>query len=444
MLKAAFRSRATLSLDCRFSSPSVSRPRVRNFSDKHNARAFRINANDYSLSEDHLSALDKLSLNMKSTGTAYTVVSITNILLSAFQASGYGEGEEGEVLVAEGSKAAAVVLEGLTIGDLAYWADSLILVLLISFSLSSFEKIRQPNGQGQITSLWRGLVRLELVFEQLAIGSFAVTTVTALEAAVKYPPIVVFAASSFFSLALIRACAMSYVLNAHTSDSEEISRTLRVVRDAVQGNQSQAQSFVDNVAVWLAFGFLVGFEDRERQDEKKGKHVDASVTDGSSHPRYEFSASEERTLKSMTQSTSAAGLAILLQSFSTYVLAAAEFGAGDYPGVLSNGINATNKLLMALLVFQACGSFDRALHTDNGEDDLSHLMEGMGEHGLTEFFSKLQILAWATSFAQLLGIFLPWIEHNIIGTLTADGSSHAAAEAVVEGLEEGIKLLEKL
>jgi hypothetical protein len=375
---------------------------------------------------------------MNNTASAYILVCISNLALSAFQASGSGrEGEEGEAIVAEGSKEAAVVLEGLTVGDLAYWADSLIVVLLIYFALKQFEQIKEGGMGSQIDRVFRGLTRLELVFEQLAIGSYAVTTVTALEAAVKFPPIVVFASGSFFGLALIRAAAMSYVLNAHTSE-EEVSRTLKVVRDSSSGSaNSSSQSLVDNVAVWLAFGLLVGFE--EEKKDKSNKDPSAQKT-----LEYEFSPAEEKVVKNMTQSTQAAGLAILLQAFSTYVLATAEFGAGDYPGVLSNGINATNKALMAWLVFQACGSFDRALHTDNGEDDLAHLFDGLGSHGLTEFFDKLSILAWATSFAQVVGICLPWIEYNILGSLAADGSSHAAAEAVVEGLEEGIKILEQL
>lgn len=40
-----------------------------------------------------------------------------------------------------------------------------------------------------------------LIFQQLSIGSLAVGTVTALEAAVKYPPLVLFFSEVFFGLA---------------------------------------------------------------------------------------------------------------------------------------------------------------------------------------------------------------------------------------------------
>jgi len=43
--------------------------------------------------------------------------------------------------------------------------------------------------------------RLGLFFQQLSIGSLAVTTVTMLEASAKYPAIVVYAAVGFFFFA---------------------------------------------------------------------------------------------------------------------------------------------------------------------------------------------------------------------------------------------------
>jgi hypothetical protein len=48
---------------------------------------------------------------------------------------------------------------------------------------------------------FQGVSRLALIFQQLSIGSVAVSTVTGLEAAAKYPPLVVGTSSVFFLIA---------------------------------------------------------------------------------------------------------------------------------------------------------------------------------------------------------------------------------------------------
>ncbi len=140
-------------------------------------------------------------------------------------------------------------------------------------------------------------------------------------------------------------------------------------------------------------------------------------------PQYEFNSAEERVLRGLTEASNTAGLAITLQAFVTLLLgergcnldthlgdylcysqvlpqinwsaiqwvskvlvdthnlvapqestapcnppppapaAAANFGVGDLPEMVSNGINSVNKGALAVLLFQACAQYDRALHT---------------------------------------------------------------------------------
>ncbi len=47
----------------------------------------------------------------------------------------------------------------------------------------------------------QGMIRLGLIFNQLSVGSLAVSTTCALEAAVKYPAIVGVSSATFFTLA---------------------------------------------------------------------------------------------------------------------------------------------------------------------------------------------------------------------------------------------------
>ena len=43
--------------------------------------------------------------------------------------------------------------------------------------------------------------------------------------------------------------------------------------------------------------------------------------------------------------------------------AVADFGVGDLPEMVSNGINTVNKGALAVLLFHACARDDRDLHT---------------------------------------------------------------------------------
>ncbi len=43
--------------------------------------------------------------------------------------------------------------------------------------------------------------------------------------------------------------------------------------------------------------------------------------------------------------------------------AVADVGVGDYPEMVSHGINAVNKTIMTAVLFSACSAYDRALHT---------------------------------------------------------------------------------
>ncbi len=45
-----------------------------------------------------------------------------------------------------------------------------------------------------------------------------------------------------------------------------------------------------------------------------------------------------------------------------------------------------------------------------GSNDVEHLVEGLGERGLTGFFSSLAVLSWAVTLATLAGLALPLVE----------------------------------
>lgn len=58
----------------------------------------------------------------------------------------------------------------------------------------------------------QGIDRLTLIFSQLVIASLAVSTITTLEVAVKWPEAVVYVSVLFFLVAVVRCCALRTTL----------------------------------------------------------------------------------------------------------------------------------------------------------------------------------------------------------------------------------------
>ena len=72
--------------------------------------------------------------------------------------------------------------------------------------------------------------RLTLVFSQLVIASLAVSLITTLEAAVKWPESVTWVSAAFFGVALVRSVSMWWVLRVHASHLDDIEATLAAYR----------------------------------------------------------------------------------------------------------------------------------------------------------------------------------------------------------------------
>lgn len=58
-----------------------------------------------------------------------------------------------------------------------------------------------------------------------------------------------------------------------------------------------------------------------------------------------------------------------------------------------------NKAVAAELILIATTNFDKALYTEGC--DVAHLLEGLGNKGITRLFHNLSILAWAVVIAKV-------------------------------------------
>jgi hypothetical protein len=77
--------------------------------------------------------------------------------------------------------------------------------------------------------------------------------------------------------------------------------------------------------------------------------------------------------------------------------------------------------------------FPQALYTEGC--DVAHLLEGLGDRGITKLFHNLSILAWATVIAKGVELLAPWEEQSPLFKFIGENFSHQAADMVLEGQE---------
>eukprot|EP00878_Enallax_costatus_P039136 GHUV01044675.1.p1 GENE.GHUV01044675.1~~GHUV01044675.1.p1 ORF type:complete len:116 (+),score=39.82 GHUV01044675.1:791-1138(+) len=99
-----------------------------------------------------------------------------------------------------------------------------------------------------------------------------------------------------------------------------------------------------------------------------------------------------------------------------------------------------NKAVAAELIFVATTNFDKALYTEGC--DVEHLLEGLGNKGITRLFHNLSILAWAVVIAKGVELLAPWEENSPLFKFISENFSHRAADMVIEGQELIVNLMQ--
>ncbi|KAK9829519.1 hypothetical protein WJX72_006305 [[Myrmecia] bisecta] len=322
---------------------------------------------------------------------------------------------------------------------------------LLVYCARPFEKIHLSNDR-QLAFAFQGIDRLSLVFQQLAIASLAVATVTTLDAAVKWPQIATIASVIFFMFAVVRSAAMWWVLTAHAAKLDDIEVTLAAYRGC--GNSPLAEMCApdmplwDRLAVGLSLGFLVQYEPPDSAARQAvlihayAEHMSVDSSDeplDCSLPQYAFNTSEQKLLSICMASANTASLALASQGFATSLLAVADYFGGDVSEAVSDGINAGHKLLLAYFISSASSTFDKILYTDGC--DIGHLMQGIGKRGLTSLFGNLGILSYAITLAHLLNLAVPWIEASPLFTFLAEKTSHEVAHSLLAAQKMLVKVV---
>ncbi len=115
----------------------------------------------------------------------------------------------------------------------------------------------------------QGVDRLTLVFSQLVIASLAVSLITTLEAAVKWPESVTWVSAAFFGVALVRSVSMWWVLRVHALHLDDIEATLAAYRGCGTSPLAEVCSIEmpwwDRFAVSISLGHLLQYEPSGRE-----------------------------------------------------------------------------------------------------------------------------------------------------------------------------------
>ncbi|KAF8057765.1 Nek1 [Scenedesmus sp. PABB004] len=473
-------------------------------------------AGPFSFGTSQLSTIHELAEAMRGCSTAFVGVAGAGIALTLAASAGMEMDEAPEVL-----------FNGITVGDVASWVDSLLVAYLLAFGAASFERVEgAPSDERKLAFTFQGINRLGLMFTQFSIAATTVSIVTTLEAASKWPPLVTLASGLFFAGAVGRSCAMWYVLSKYGTTLDDVDAALETQRRCAAAAHDEGLPLGDRLAIRLAFSYLLQLGGGGRQPSEAALSSAAAVAsaapgggagapgapggapgvargplaaasaaaavavraggrsagaaaagaaraglsllqriplpiisrsedgeDGGAAPReggeggeeeeqaqaYVLTQAEERLVQACQSSLNNAGLALVLQAAATGMLLTANLANHDVSTALADGIQVVNKAVAAELIFVATTNFDEALYSQGC--DVEHLLQGLGERGLSRLFHNLSILAWAVVIAKGVELVAPWEEQSPLLKFIGENFSHQAADVVLESQELLVNLL---
>lgn len=119
----------------------------------------------------------------------------------------------------------------------------------------SFKQANESSPDQQLPHVFQGLVQIGVMFTQVTTITVCLAVVQSLEAAVRWPDIVIVAAVGCAVLAAVRTAAMGLVMAKYTPGSGKGTMALMGMR---QG-KSQHIPWLDKVAITIVGGLLLPF-----------------------------------------------------------------------------------------------------------------------------------------------------------------------------------------
>lgn len=148
-----------------------------------------------------------------------------------------------------------IVMRGFGISSIAYFLDALVAGSLVWMAAVSFKQANQSAPEQQLPHVFQGLMQIGVMFTQVTTITVCLAVVQSLEAAVRWPDIILVAAVGCAVLAAVRTAAMGLVMAKYTPGSGKGTMALMGMR---QG-KSQHIPWLDKAAITVVGGLLLPF-----------------------------------------------------------------------------------------------------------------------------------------------------------------------------------------
>lgn len=329
-----------------------------------------------------------------------------------------------------------IVMRGFGISSIAYFLDALVAGSLVWMAAVSFKQANQAPPEQQLPHVFQGLMQIGVMFTQVTTITVCLAVVQSLEAAVRWPDIVLVAAVGCAVLAAVRTAAMGLVMAKYTPGSGKGTMALMGMRDG----KSQHIPWLDKAAITVVGGLLLPFSmpsNKPTQDDEKEASGDESASqgrntrqdkggskqnngeegeegkEGSKDPGYNFSMTETTILEVVMDSMRTCGLALALQALSTIMLGAAVVLNGGVTDMFSYLTQFLEQTIRGSLLFSAASCFHEVVSSDGR--DMKHLLVGLGkERGMGLLFYRMQKVAIGAAIFKTADCAVPFITRTAL------------------------------
>lgn len=148
-----------------------------------------------------------------------------------------------------------IVMRGFGISSIAYFLDAIVAGALVWMAAVSFKQASSSSPEQQLPHVFQGIIQIGVMFTQVTTITVCLAVVQSLEAAVRWPDIVVVTAVACAVLAGVRTAAMGLVMLKYTPGSGKGAMALMGMRKG----GTQDMPWIDRAAITIVGGLLLPF-----------------------------------------------------------------------------------------------------------------------------------------------------------------------------------------
>ncbi len=148
-----------------------------------------------------------------------------------------------------------IVMRGFGISSIAYFLDAIVAGALVWMAAVSFKQAASSSPEQQLPHVFQGIIQIGVMFTQVTTITVCLAVVQSLEAAVRWPDIVIVTAVACAVLAGVRTAAMGLVMLKYTPGSGKGAMALMGMRKG----GTQDMPWIDRAAITIVGGLLLPF-----------------------------------------------------------------------------------------------------------------------------------------------------------------------------------------